>query len=233
MVKRKRKSVKKRKSAYARANQRIAGYLNYELKYWDTRVDNSFSAANVIERVDPAPNCLFSPGEGVGPQSRDGRIAVLRSIEISGRIFFGGALEAVVPTVWPNEYVRIMLVHDKQTNAAVPTAPQIWTDPAGTVYDDLQFVNLENASRFTVISNHLHTSKQQIFPSGNLEESSMRAPEFRHFTMKYTLPRPLAVHFQGNSGNVESIRDHSFHIFALGSSTASRITYQCRCRFTG
>lgn len=204
-------------------NVRSGGFLGYEKKFIDQGLASAIVANSVAgSEVDPGTtNCLNAVAQGDGPTNRDGRKYHVLSIHIRGFINF---VDQTAP--YTADHVRILLVLDKQTNAAQLNAEDVLVSstPATTA-----FRNLEFSERFRVLRDM--TLKKPDVGSGTLT-NTWRAT--KPFKMNVNFKQPLPVTCSGTTGNVTAINDHSLHLIAISfNGSSNELNYQSRCRFVG
>lgn len=230
--KKKKRTYKKKRLSWPAMNRRVGGWINRELKYYDlnTSVVIPTGAGNA-HTVDPATQlCLFAPIQGSGQSNRDGNLATVYEVEISGRIIYEGTAGGTLPP--PTQYVRIMLLLDRQTNGTQATGGDLLEIPPAP-FDINSFERLENSERFWVIKDRYFTPKNSsMSQNGAANYSSMVIEE--HFRMKHRFSLGLKTRFLSNAGTVGDIKDNSLHVFALAApNTANQLIYSTRVRFAG
>jgi hypothetical protein len=231
--KKKRTSKKKRVyPSWASMNRRIGGWINRELKYYDINTNAVIpTGAGNAHTVDPPTQlCLFAPVQGSGQSNRDGNLATVYEVEVSGKIVFEGTLAGTLPP--PTQYVRIMLLLDRQTNGTQATGGDVLEIPPAP-FDINSFERLENSERFWLIKDRYFTPRNSsMTQNGGANYSSMIIEE--PFRMKHRFTLGLKTRFLSNAGTIADIKDNSLHVFALATpNTANQLIYSTRVRFAG
>lgn len=174
-------------------------------------------------------NCLFSPSRGDDITDRDGRKVQVLAIKIRG---FVECAEQTNQTVADQSALcRIVLVQDKQTNAAQLNGEDVLGGTTNTRAIN-SFQNPGFFGRFKVLKDIqvLLESPTMSFDGTNIEQSGIR----RHFKITHKFAKPMVVHFNsGNAGTVADIVDNSFHIIAGfdAGNLAPSLSYTVRTTF--
>lgn len=144
-------AVTRARSATARQALRTGGWANpssgAELKF----VDNSVTGALLPSTMTVA-QLLNGLAPGSTASTRIGRKVIMRSLLFKYRY-------SLQPTTTQGGKVRIMLVYDKQANAAAPVATDILLSTNFTSQN-----NLSNRDRFVVLCDHI---SEPISVNGN------------------------------------------------------------------
>lgn len=201
-----------------------------ERKYFDsTRTSNalvSWAASTASGEQDPGTlNTLFAPIQGDDYLNRQGRKVQVLSLKIRGTITY--ALQEGIADPPTFGFVRLLLVQDKQTNAAQLNSEDVVT---GTIFG---FQNAAFFGRFRVIKDKI-INLQKVAVSVTGANTFYYPGDQFPFKMKIKFRKPVLVHFNStNGGTVADIIDNSFHIITGASSitTAPAITYTCRTTF--
>lgn len=200
-----------------------------ERKYYDTNLaSTAFAAAGATfagMELDPATaNTLFSPVQGDDYNNRQGRKVHVLAIKIRGMITYPVSDNQVAALVTP--HLRILLVQDKQTNAAqLNSEDVIQTNMMG-------FQNPAFFGRFRVIKDKIvnFTDPMRSYDGTNIQQSG----DQRFFKMKVKFAKPIIVHYNStNGGTVADVIDNSFHLIGGSSDTglAPSIAYRVRTTF--
>lgn len=211
-----------------------------DTKYFDTNRDAGITACTTVWAAgtiaDPTTkNTLLSPIKGTGISDRIGREVHVLGIKLRGTL-------RIPPQITQNAAdgsttIRVMLVQDKQTNAAQMTSAALMADGANAATTVLSFQSLDNFGRFQVL-------KDKIIQIGDLNLANDAAATgnivqqgaSRQFKMFYKFKKPIPVRFNGtNGGTVADIVDNSFHVIAGCSDAAyvPSLTYSCRVSYKG
>jgi len=238
----KRRTVRKQAGHPAFALARTGGFLGKELKFIDYEVSSQAIVATVAgSEVDPGSsvNCLNATAQGDGQTNRDGRRQFTHSIMIKGFISFTHAYDTgSTADFFPDGFVKLALVLDKQTNGAQLNAEDVFVDPTATTLDAVLVRNLQYTSRFSVLK--IITVRVPQFGGGaagngtttNSQSEKISVP----FSCYYNFKTPLVTTYTNTTAVVANIADHSLHLLAIRSSIGSDagrdLFYYSRCRFT-
>lgn len=223
------------------ANQRSAGFLGIETKFYDTGLAPLNIAAVrdwSSSEFDPAGlGCISAPAQGDGPSDRDGKKCVIKSVQIQGNIT-GSTWEAFANPL-AGCAVFVALVLDTQTNGAQLSSEQVYTNPADadlTIADPLR--NMQYSSRFRVLKtwdlnlDAKTMSESQVGPVSQFSGTGRHA-EFSCYLDGLNIP----VNFTGTTSVVANVVDNSLHLIANAANAnlgwAPAISYNARIRFQG
>lgn len=229
------------------ANQRVASRAGYrtvartrgvygqgEMKYFD-----SFLSAQAIgegvtwaaAELDPATLLtLFCPIEGSAINQRIGRKVKVYKIKIRGFITTTAASDQV--DILNSPIIRLILVHDMQTNSAQAQAEEVMANPgaATTALNTCVFQNLANFGRFRVL-------KDKIFRPGVItavtDGASTSSQGLQQMPFKWNINYKggMEVQFNAtNGGTIADVVNNSWHIIGTKANTNfdTAINYQCR-----
>lgn len=167
----------------------------------------------------PVATSLCYPVQGAAAFNRVGQKITLRSLRIRG---------FVVPTATGIATLgRILVVYDKQANAALP----VWTDvilgvtsaavPSSTITDGL---NMANRDRFIVLVDEQFNLPSQTYTGGvltNLSYPQEKNPSMFNFD-RFVKLRNMEMHFNNtNGGSFADIQTGSISIFVAFESTST------------
>lgn len=200
-----------------------------ERKYFDNNLASTAFTSGAATfagcEMDPATqNCLFSPVQGDDYNNRQGRKVHVLAIKIRGMITYPISDNQVGALVTP--HLRILLVQDKQTNAAqLNSEDVVQTNIMG-------FQNPAFFGRFRVIKDKIvnFTDPVRSWDGTNIQQSG----DQRHFKMKVKFAKPVVVHYNStNGGTVADVIDNSFHLLGATTDTglAPAIAYRVRTTF--
>lgn len=181
--------------------------------------------------LDPATvNALFAPTQGDDFNNRDGRKVQVKSIKVRG--YFRVAAQADTTSTDDATLIRLLMVVDKQTNAAQLNAEDVLGGVAIANNNVNQFQNPAFFGRFKVLKDKNFTFQNPAisWDGTNMEQQGLIKP----FKMTHKFRKPLIVHFNAtNGGTVADIIDNSFHIIggAQNIELAPQIAYQTRISF--
>lgn len=205
-----------------------------EIKYFDEERALTAIATGTTGwaggEADPATvNALFAPTTGNDINNRIGRKVDVRNIRIKGII--NCAAQADQTGADSSLTCRIVLVQDKQTNAAQLNAEDVFDsgDATQAVY---MFRNLAFLNRFKILKDKSFTfqNPNMTFDGTNIEQAGLR----KYFKINFKFRKPLRVTFNStNGGTVADIIDNSFHIIAItdSASLAPNLSYKVRTAF--
>jgi len=208
-----------------------------EMKYFDCSLEDSALAAVTTTWVagtakDPAntinlgsaavatPLCLFAPTVGAALNQRIGRQVSMMKCRVAGTVsIINQAAQAATDT---SSKIRIILVLDKQTNAAQMTGAQLQNDSGTNASTISSFQNPNNFGRFKVLKEKVLTLGDLNMTGSPTAADVIQAGVKRAFKMNYKFKTPVVVHFNAtNGGTVADIIDNSLHVIAA----ADNITY--------
>jgi len=236
-----RAGYRRRRAAAAILNQRTAGFLGVEKKFFDSGVSTAVAIASSATmagcEVDPtaipaATLCLSAPGVADTEQGRDGRKIVIKSIQVTGDIRVPAAELLGAPPSGCK--VLLALVLDTQTNAAQLNSEDVFVNPStSTLTAATPLRNMLNGNRFKVL-------KSQVFDMDVTNVSHFAVDSFSHGgncqTFNWFLPLNITVMFNGGTtAVVGNVIDNSLHLIASTDNVtpAPTITYNSRMRFIG
>lgn len=207
-------------------NVRTGGFLAVEKKFVDNQLNATALATTLTVYGPTSGNCLTACAQGNGQNQRDGKTFNLVSFFLRGRVYIPSVEDAINPTT--ANWCRILLVWDKQTNAAGPTAANV-LNGSGEVIN--QFQNLEFSSRFVILKD----KKILLTPENttNGANSFSTAGVERTFKFNLNFKKGLKINMNGTDATLNQVVDNSFHVLAVAESTAVRLVYSARMRFTG
>ncbi|AUM61617.1 capsid [uncultured virus] len=220
-----------------------------EMKYFDcdrsllsiTAVTTTWPAGTI---VDPGttinlgsgpvatPLCLFAPTVGAGLNQRIGRKVKVMKVKLHYEL--NVSQQAAQAAGDAGSYIRLLLVLDKQTNAAQMTSAALLNDGTAADTTICAFQNPNNFGRFKVLKEKHHTFQS---PSTFNDAATTGATYglVQKGKMSYRFKVPLHVNFNAtNGGTVADIIDNSFHIIIGGNTTAGlnpQIAYYSRVCF--
>ena len=210
-------------------NCRRGGYIGREKKYSD-QVLNAGELGRVLSTSveDPSTNHLCAIAQGSGNTERDGLRATIDSIHIKGKLYWVETNPGAVQKIMP--FVRLMVIHDKQTNGAQLSATEVLQNVSADD-NDSSFRNLEYTSRFKVMKD------VRIRPPAVGGSSSASVPQIIPFEMHFT-NLCIPVRYKGTGNTVADVMDNSFHLIAFKAYNGStdncsnvQMRYNVRCRF--
>lgn len=238
------------RSGYATVPRARGWASSGEMKYFDCERQTAAIAAVTTSwgtgtRLDPSstidigaaavatPLNLCSPTVGSGLNQRIGRKIHVRKIKIRGQIQVPS--QTTQSTADNACKVRMLLLMDKQTNAAQYSAGDV-LNPAGTAPTTINaFQNPNGFGRFNVLKDKLITVGNVNMAGSPSGADVIQSGMIRDFKITYNFKKPVEVNFNAtNGGTVADIVDNSFHIM-IGTQDAAyapTITYYSRCAYT-
>lgn len=230
----KRRKVRSRRGYGTVARSRGWAAAPGETKYFDcelqggamamTDVTTNFPAAcrmdpsstiNIGAAAVASPLTIFAPTQGAALNQRIGRKALVKKIKIRGHVFCPEITNATNLTLQPIK-VRIVLLQDKQTNAAQYASTSVFTPATSADATINSFQNPDSFGRYRILKDKIITLDNPNFVSG--PDTSGQIRPFK-FTIKFR--KGVLVNFNNvNGGTVADIVDNSFHILA-GSTNGS------------
>lgn len=125
--------------------------LKPELKFFDTTLSFNFDATAECSSDASTGGIALIP-QGDTESTRDGRLAVIKSVQIRGRTFFAPAAAADATTV-----CYMYLILDTQANGAYPAITDVFTSNSPTA----AMLNLNNSGRFRILKKWVMTHTAQ------------------------------------------------------------------------
>jgi len=157
-------------------------------------------------------NLLNGIARGDEINERIGREVTMRSIQVKGNCH-------VTAGTGVDQIHRVMIIYDRQTNAAALTAAQVLV----AVGVD-QPRNLENRKRFKI-----------LFDRSFALNASGKPGSYRTWQFYRRLAHPVTFN-AGDAGTVADITTGSLYFVTIGTelagATAGQTTYSCRIRYT-
>lgn len=196
-----------------------------ERKYFDTTYTvaaiNAITTSFASSEADPGTLLtLFVPQTGDDFNSRTGRKCQVISIKIKASIIINNQVDQTVPDF--AAIIRIMLVQDKQTNAAQLNSEDVITSGAASGAINM-FQNPAFFGRFRVLKDkHFVMQNPNLSWDGtNMEQQGLA----KHFNWTIKFRKPVTVHFNStNGGTIADIIDNSFHVLAAYESQANNLS---------
>ncbi len=229
-----RRRLRGRGPRFRRRNQRTAGFLGIELKFYDTflvdkalQADADAAAGEVNPSATVALNTVI---QGDGESNRDGRNMIMKKISVRGVIEVLADANATAHKTAPNYFIA--LVHDKQTNGALLNSEDVYVNNANnSVTATSLFRNLQHIQRFNILG-----SVQLVGPMPDAVCDGTNI-EIAGYTLPFEIHKDLniKVNFDGTTEDIANITDNSLTLLAWTTNTlqAPTISYQARLRFVG
>lgn len=228
---RKRVYARRRKVTYTRpSNLRTGGFIDLENKFSDTFVSGDAFSTSWATMNPTTVNCLSAVAQGDSESERDGRVYHIRSLHIKGSI--KSILQESSASPLSDIRARVVIVWDKQTNAATVTAANVMDESAPQ--DITSFKNLQFSKRFQILFDKTMILKRGM---ANMNEGAINlfaapAVEKQFFFTKYWR-KPIKVVCVSTEKTVGSISDNSFAVIGVADSSQVVLNLNCRVRFSG
>jgi len=213
-----------------------------EMKYYDGYLAAATIAASggadwgVTTRQDPTsaagvatPLGLFQPTVGAGINQRIGKACKVLKLKLRGAITV--AAQPGQSNGDPPANIRLVVVLDKQTNAAQFAPNLLFTGGNAATNTIFAYQNIDNFGRFQVL-------KDKMFGVANLNMAGsatggdlVQASQTIRWKFDINFKQPINVRFNAtNGGTVADIVDNSFHVLCACSDTGvvSQLIYQFR-----
>lgn len=178
-----------------------------EFKYKDSAVTTACDTTGALTLL----NGLQTGDDSI---NREGREVRIRSIQFKG---FTG----VTTGTGIDQYHRVLVVFDRQTNAAAPAITDILTANGTTAPR-----NLDNRRRFVILYDRTYS----LNAAGEAGSASRMLKYYKRFNLMETFN-------SGNAGTVADITTGSIYMITMGSvaagATAGSASINVRVRFTG
>lgn len=221
--------VSAKKAAERRLNVRIGGFLGIEKKFVDYEYDAAVVQTVASSEADPATAlCLNVTAQGDGPSEHDGRSQRALSVEIKGQVTWS-ATDAATPS--EPGYVRILVVHDRQTNGAQFNAEDVLDDPTDADLDTLAMRNVEFEKRFRILKDIIvkKPNNGSFVWDGTSAPSEAAYAPFKIFCKL----NGMVTNYTSTTAAIANIKDNSIHVMAIGEGGAAVLRYISRVRFYG
>lgn len=202
--------------------------MGIETKFYDDLhnvADVGVTAASLTQG-DPSELCLNAVGQGVGAQQRIGRKILMTGLHIRGKFdWTADETGAKASTA-----VRVLLVHDKQTNGAqIPGADVLTTHTNMT----LALRNLLTSKRCNVLYDK--TFKLQSPGTVVVASNEYWGQDEAHFSINKKLNIPVTFNGVGTAPacTIADIEDNSLHLYvvqAAGNTPKGLLQFQYNTR---
>jgi len=221
-------------SSYSYGDQRMAARTTsvvprHEIKVLDTPLAtytlNSGAGGGTAYFL-----ALNTPIQGSAFYNRIGTKIAMKNLYVNGFLAPSGN------TANENDYVRIMVVYDKQTNGAFPATSALLTDYAvngSTTTNSLSGINMTNRERFVVLMD-----ERIMAPSASTQTApavSTRFPDPVSTTFKiqrFIKLNDLSVMYnQTNGGTVGDIQTGGLYLVTFGGYTTSNAGWVLNASF--
>lgn len=180
----------------------------------------------------PAAISLFTPLQGAAGFNRIGQKVILKSLRVRGYVQAGA-------TSTP-DFGRIIVVYDKQANAALPNWADLITSisaAGAATTDTLAGINMSNRNRFIVLADEQLWLPSVTYTAGVLTNvgslnTTDKNPSMFNFD-RFIKLRDMETHFNNaNGGTFADIQTGSLNMFLVSGNDAKYfMTYNARVRF--
>jgi len=199
------------------ASARLMG-LRPEVKFFDTSLSIPFDATGEASTTAATGGVCLIP-QGDTENTRDGRIAFIKSIQLRGIASFVPAAAATAST---NIYLYVIL--DQQCNGAYPALTDIFTSTVMAT----NMLNLSNSGRFRILKKIKMNLSSMAGVTAAYNNVTKPIEWFKSCNIK--------LDFSSTTGAITEIRSNNI-CFAMGSDNQSddtvTFTGVCRLRFVG
>lgn len=188
-----------------------------EKKFFDTALSFNFDSTGEV----PATGQLALIPQGDTESTRDGRKAMIESIQIRGELIFtpGAAASAAAADV-----THLYLVLDTQCNGAAAQATDVFT---GNNFATAM-LNLNNSGRFRILKHWVHTWAPGAGVTGAYINCAKQ--------LEYYKKCKIDMDWSSTTGALTEIRSNNIFLLAgsgLGTDDTVSFTGTCRLRFRG
>lgn len=209
------------------------------MKYYDALHTGTMAATTNWANKEQDPvgvGTICAPSQGPGPQQRDGRKLLVKSIHVTGIINRPAQVTQSAPQFGGS--VFIALVQDKQTNGAQLNSEDVYTNPVGSsVTSSCPVRTMETSDRFKVWA----TTRLTFGPPPIANGVGTVAPPTMIFSgnsipFEFYVTPNVVMQMTGTTVDIANCVDNSFHIVAAADwqpTDPLDIVYNARTRFIG
>ncbi len=222
-MKRQRPSQGRRRKAFvAKPYQRFYGrtqQLNVEMKFHDVDLDDAIIAQGANVQL-----ALLTIPEGNGEEQRIGRSITIKKISWRYEV----VIPATAIAVNTSDSVRILLIHDKQCNGALPTDAL----PVLETSDYQSMNNLSNNKRFRIL---MDKTVDMACPSGSGRGSTdtlQFGEQRKNFTFFKDCNIPVEYDNSETDGTITTIRSSNILCILATASGVAGFASKIRFRYT-
>lgn len=187
-----------------------------ELKFFDTALAFAFDRTAEV----PATGQLTLIPQGDTESTRDGRLAMIKSVQIKGVMSFDPAAAATASAA-----CALYLVLDTQANGAAAAVTDVFTSNA----IESQLINLNNSGRFRILKRWIWTYAPSAGVGGALNSVEKTVDFYKKCNVK--------VDWSSTTGAITEIRSNNLFLIAgsAGNASDDTVTFAgvCRLRFVG
>lgn len=187
-----------------------------EKKFFDTALSFSVDATGEV----PVTGQLTLIPQGDTESTRDGRKAVIESIQIRGSMLFTPGASATAATA-----TNLWLVLDTQCNGAAAAWDDVFSGTAVTGASTL--LNLNNSGRFRILKHWSHTWNPAAGATAAYNQSVK--------TLEYFKRCSIPVDWSSTTGAITEIRSNNIFLLAGATNTDDQVAFtgNARLRFRG
>lgn len=188
--------------------------LNDELKFFDTALSFTYDLTGEV----PATGQLALIPQGDGESARDGRKAIIKSVQIRGLLQFDPAAAGD-----GSDVAYMYLVLDTQCNGAAAAITDVFTSSAMAT----NHVNLNNSQRFRIL-------KKWVIEF-NAQAGVTTAYNTVVKTIEWYKKCNIPMDWSSTTGAISEIRSNNLFLCAGSGILDDQITFagSCRLRFVG
>ncbi len=200
-----------------------------EKKFHDTSFASAAMGTTWGNLEDATQDCLNGIAQQFTESAHQGRNYFIHSITIHGWVTVSNIESATAPL--DDLAAKIALYQDTATL-------KLQKDPSADIFDTgstnnvLAFRKLQNVGQFKVLARRsflLTRDNQSNEGAVNLFASGLR---IKPWTIYKRFNPPMIVRTSGTDNTITSIEGNSLHLCGCASTTAVKIQYECRIRFT-
>lgn len=216
------------------SNARTGGFLGMELKFLDTSYNTALVAAAGMNSLEADPSTflgLTSIAQGDGESNRDGRQAIVKSVELHGSIVQPVTSDQADAPLQKAFFVALIM--DTQTNGAQFNSEDVFLNPSADTNGIVCCQrNLQYIKRFKVLDYVVLTSPPQTIGTDGTNTQTVSGFNIP-FSLKWA--GSMRVNYTSTTGVIANTVDNSIHVVAGATSSAGTpaLLYNARTRFVG
>lgn len=211
-------------------NQRTAGLLGVEVKYFDTTYTNAMSQTLAGAEAETATYGLFCPQQGDSATTRDGNKVMIKKIMLRGAVLKSVGSDAA--DMRQGSSVMIAVVLDKQTNGTQLSAEDVFDDTvAANAEEAFAFRKISTSPRFEILARRMLALSDTTAGTDGANTNSIGGG-VRNFEIM--INKPIMINFSANAGAIGDLSANSIHVIGVCSTGSDMILhYNSRVRFVG
>lgn len=205
--------------------------LRAEVKTIDTpAVTQTLSSTSSFALLNPIQ-------EGSSFYNRIGRKICLRSIRLTGQI----VARTGVATSGTYDYIRIMIVYDRQANGAFPSIADIlltYDNTGATTTTVLSHLNMNNAERFKIVRDIRIAISNDAVAAANIQDEQIIDYKGKYNIDEYAKLKGYESHYKASSNPavIGDVSTGGLYLVTFGGNPAASAGYAlnwtARCRYT-